>query len=700
MKLRKITLIFAIILILTCFFAACDEAPEGDVTERVLLLDDFVYETEIDTAHVITEDELAAINQVWLSEYGKKFAETPDEAMKKQREGDFFYGRYGKIFVFYKKAYDMDMNFGWGKHDFTLPRGEYYFVSGRKVYTREEIAATDMFTAEYIDAFYDCYKNSHLTYTPEIVLREGEYVLTGADLVWMHELFEHSAKFTGVDTLDNAMRREKNSAYYFGKFGDTVIIWNLQNYSEKQIFTLCGYEFRFFNGALLFFDPTGLYKPETEGVEGIMTAEEWQAFYDHYVEYYVPLNSDPYTVLEFIPELEKLTEDEMKKIDEAYEEWNYDNRYSYYYEMYIAAKQTPAEAAKNADSAAYSRMGYDPHRFFREGNYKNYQYFGKKGSKIFLAVQDTYNALTVFEAAGYKFVLDGAESNVFVYENGKVTPIFEAYENGSVTKSDVAFAHERHLAYSQAILGGKEEVPPPAKLKIATSANLPEDLVREIVWEYIAGADEGELDYTYSVRCFGKFGEAYAVMIDGPFMYTQAMRTEVIAGYTFTFPDGQRMYIYKEGNFYTLLKAYELGVISEEDIVAIAWAKTLPYTYETTTAPIQMDEQTVSHALCSYAEEYALHKKGGAYSMRCYAEVKYGYAVFVDCSDKEYPQNRTVETVEGYEFIYPTEQTMLICYNWGEFATLADALKYEWLTEAELKTVWEAYRTAFPELYK
>ncbi len=700
MKLRKNTII-SLLLALICFFAACDEAPEIELT-----LADFVYDTEIAPDHVITEDELAAMNKVWRAEFGKDLAATPEEAMKRQPGGDFYFGRYGRFFVFYRITAEFDKPFGWGSHTFTLPYGTMLFLTDDEVYDQQQMASFNLFPAEYIDALYDCYENKYLSYKPDAVLREGEYILTEADLAWMHGMFEHSAKYTGVDTLGKAMRREKDAAYYFGKFGDTVIVWNIQNYSEKKNFTLCGYEFNFYNGAVLFFDPQGLYKPEAEGVEGIMTAEEWKAFYDHYVEYYVPFNSDPYVALEFTPELEKLTEDEMKKINEAYEAWNYENRYSYYYEMYIAAKQTPADAAKNADSAAYSRMGYDPHRFFNEENFKTYQYFGKKGSKLFLATQDSYDTLTILEVAGYKFILDGSESDVFVYENGKVTPLAEAYEKGTATKDEVAFAHERHLAYRDSLLSGREEIDPPTRLKIGepyrkSPIALTKDEQREIVWEYIANSSdlEYEIDSTYAVRCYGKFGNVYVVMIDGPWMYTQAIRNEVIAGYTFTFPDGQRMHIYKEGNFYSLNKAYELGIISEEDLVAIEWSKTLPYTYETTTAPVQMNEEIASYALRSYASEKAVHKKGGAYSMRCYGKVKYGYAVFIDCSDKKYSKKKTVETVAGYEFIYPTEQTMLICYNWGNFATFADALEHDWLTEDELKSIWETYRAAHPELY-
>ncbi len=705
MKLRKNTLIFAFLLILTCFFAACSETDGIGNAEGTPTLEDFVYTTETDPEHVLTDGELAAINSLWLSEFGKTFADTPAEAMTREPDGDFYFGRYGRTFVFFKKLYNMEMGIKLGGYDYTLPWGELYFVNGKSVYTRTELAKTSLFTDAHGEAFHDFYENTYLNYTPTITLSEGEHLLTAEELDAMEAQYNKKEGFKDTHrlygTVDVAMKREKDRAYYFGKFGDTVIIWSVQQYNEDKSFTVHGYDFEFYSGGVFFFDPTGVYYPGEEGFESILTEAEAEAFYEHYVQYYLPLNSDPYVALEFTPELEALTEDEMRAVNEAYEAWEYATRYADYYETYINAKYSPEKAAESADRAAYSRMGYDPHRFFNGENFGTYQYWGKKDAKIFLAVESSYQGVTVVEIAGYKFVLDGSGSDLLVLHGGKITPLAEAYDGGAVTEADVAFAHGRHLAYSAEIRGGIEEVPPPARLKVSSSGGgIGIEKVREIVWEYIAGCDESELEYTYSVQCFGIFGDTYAVMIDGPWMYTQALRSEVVAGYTFTFPDGQRMHIYKDGVFYSLLKAYELGVISEEDLVAIAWGKTLPYTYETTAAPVAIDEETLSYALSSYARKYALHKKDGVYSMRCYAKVNKGYAVFVDCSDKTYENLRTVETVGGYEFIYPTEQTLLICYNWGEIASLADAIEHGWLEESELKDIHEAYRAAFPELYK
>ena len=189
-------------------------------------------------------------------------------------------------------------------------------------------------------------------------------------------------------------------------------------------------------------------------------------------------------------------------------------------------------------------------------------------------------------------------------------------------------------------------------------------------------------------------------MIDGPYMYTQAIRSETVAGYTFTFSDGQRMYVYKGGEFYSLYKAYALEVVDEDFIVSIEWSKTAPYTYKTTSAPIELTEQDINAIIHAYTEYGAPHKKGAEYSVRCYGATSKGYVVFIDCSDKEYEKNTTSETVGGYEFIYPTEQKLLFTYVGDSECSLEDALKYKMIDEAELKAIYETYRADNPELYK
>ncbi len=313
------------------------------------------------------------------------------------------------------------------------------------------------------------------------------------------------------------------------------------------------------------------------------------------------------------------------------------------------------------------------------------------------------------QVVGEEFLslLDGGAGDIIVCRGGELFELAEAYEKGIVSKDDVAFVYERHQAYTEYSEGGMKEIAPPAKLRITESYSaspiaLTNELKREIVWEYIADSANLEEDLLspYAVRCYCDLGGAYAVMIDGPWGYTQALRSETVAGYTFRFSDGQQIYIYKQGEFYSLRKAYELGVVDEDYIVAIEWFKIPPYSYSKTSAPIGLDEKTIGTIVDSYVISGSAHQKDTEFSVRCYGTAERGYAVFVDRSDKVYEKVRTAETVAGCEFLYPTEQKMMFCYLWGEITSLAEAVENEWLKESELKEIYETYRTEHPELYK
>lgn len=187
-------------------------------------------------------------------------------------------------------------------------------------------------------------------------------------------------------------------------------------------------------------------------------------------------------------------------------------------------------------------------------------------------------------------------------------------------------------------------------------------------------------------------------MIDGPWGYTQAIRNEVVAGYTFTFPDGHRMHIYKEGDFYSLNKAYELGIISEKDVAAIEWSKSAPFTYTTEFSPVKLEGWEL-YALVEDYIKYCGHAKDTVYSIRCYGHANQGNVSIIDRSDVVFEPKKTSETVAGFEFIYPTEQKMTFFLGDYKPMSLAEAYEQEYLTLENIKKIHETYRAAHPELY-
>ncbi|MBQ4141624.1 MAG: hypothetical protein IJD70_09830 [Clostridia bacterium] len=404
-----------------------------------------------------------------------------------------------------------------------------------------------------------------------------DYVLTEDDLTMMNRAYcvnlDLPETYKKFKSIDSAMTRS-DGGFYFGKYGDTIITWNNGGASDRCCFVLGGYNFDFYTGWLMLFENGVLYYYSEAIENNILTNEEIKEFYSDYTEFYLPVARKPHKYLEFVPEIEKLSDDEMRNINDSYEVW----LYAKYYEEGLKKYKNKPDREKMAVEYAYLKMsyiGYNPHRFFNERNFKKYHYYGKFGNKVILAAQGITSIYSK-EIGDYKFVFNKSTS-LYVYENGEFTDLDVAYGNGTVTKDELGTIYERHLAYYSYFLDGYKEEPIPDNIKIVENAKpSPIELTleekREIVWEYIDS--EKDLEYSYAVRCYGQFDNACAVMIDGPYFYSAEMRGETVAGYTFTFTSGQSMLVYSDGNFYSLLEAYLRNIITQGNVAAIEWDKT------------------------------------------------------------------------------------------------------------------------------
>ena len=403
-----------------------------------------------------------------------------------------------------------------------------------------------------------------------------DYVLTEDDLAlintaWNEKYNVQMQKYRQFTTVEEAMKRNSRGWYYLGKYGDTVVIWYRNCPPDvKCCFDIDGYSFDFYNGIAYFFDNGVLYD-NTDFPEGILTSEEAKDFHGSFTEYYLPLVRKDFAVLEYMPDLEIPSEEEMKAINDAYEKWYIDVFISHYSEDKAAA----------ATKEAYSQMGYDPHRFFNDSKFDEYHYYGKIGDKVFIAVEQTTNYFTAYDVADFSFVSAGFSSGPLVYTDGVVTDLSEAHWKGIVSDAEVAEMHERYLAYYYYLAGGRKDGAVPDELKLReygetykSPIELSIDEIREIAWEYID--NERNLKSEHGVRCYGKFeGGAYAVMVDGPYFYTQAFESEDAADYRFHYHNGQKIRIYKDGVFYSINEAYLMGIISKSDVASIEWDKTV-----------------------------------------------------------------------------------------------------------------------------
>ena len=63
--------------------------------------------------------------------------------------------------------------------------------------------------------------------------------------------------------------------------------------------------------------------------------------------------------------------------------------------------------------------------------------------------------------------------------------------------------------------------------------------------------------------------EVFKIGGDG-LQYTQALREVKVAGMTLVFPDGQPVWVFKYGCFYSIKDAYNAGLITQNDVYEIA----------------------------------------------------------------------------------------------------------------------------------
>ena len=67
--------------------------------------------------------------------------------------------------------------------------------------------------------------------------------------------------------------------------------------------------------------------------------------------------------------------------------------------------------------------------------------------------------------------------------------------------------------------------------------------------------------------CYGVFDDVYCLILTPPKVeYTTAMKYVDIAGYTFRFGSSNTMVVYYNGEFYSLTKAYENGILDDAEI--------------------------------------------------------------------------------------------------------------------------------------
>lgn len=156
-----------------------------------------------------------------------------------------------------------------------------------------------------------------------------------------------------------------------------------------------------------------------------------------------------------------------------------------------------------------------------------------------------------------------------VYRKGAFYTLQEAFDSGLLTHEDLLTVRRNHRAEYEYLY---EEFDKP-DIKDKTTIFLDEAIEREIIAAVIAAHS----DYKYplheeyfSLRCFGAFDGVYVLFVDcTQWGYTADVTQIIVDGVEFVYGSGQRLEVYKDGEFYSLTEAFENGILSHDDLLTV-----------------------------------------------------------------------------------------------------------------------------------
>lgn len=147
---------------------------------------------------------------------------------------------------------------------------------------------------------------------------------------------------------------------------------------------------------------------------------------------------------------------------------------------------------------------------------------------------------------------------IFAYQDGEFIPIKDLAEQGELTNGNLVELVAVHRAYGRSSIDPEGPVVTLETLELMKVAFL-NQFVRD---EQYTTAD-------LSVVYLGEYSGAHVGFINGILMYTQALTSDNIDGVIFRYNTGQKIQVFFEGELMGLPEAYERGILSRDDLLAI-----------------------------------------------------------------------------------------------------------------------------------
>lgn len=186
------------------------------------------------------------------------------------------------------------------------------------------------------------------------------------------------------------------------------------------------------------------------------------------------------------------------------------------------------------------------------------RYYGTYSGYDILFVPGNGEAETQLEIENMTFEYQNT-FEIYAYREGDFTPIKKLSTQGKLTRGNLVELLAVHRSYGRTSTGERTPV-------------LTMDTLGMMKVAFLKAYNLTE-KYTLaqlSVAYYGQYGEAHVGFINCDGMaYTQAVTNDTIDGVTFRYPTGQKLQVVHEGKLLSLREAFDQGLLTREDLVAI-----------------------------------------------------------------------------------------------------------------------------------
>ena len=501
------------------------------------------------------------------------------------------------------------------------------------------------------------------------------YIITEDDLAAINDAWnDRFGTGNFADTPEEAMFRKKNGRFYFGRYGYCIVIVDLSDADVAgSIFSLGpedDYRFGLPSGLTMwFFKGSKVYSPDEAEKKMILDLEYIAAIHDYYQNYY----KNALEYWEFVPTLEYISQERMREVSDAVVAYKAEIEARFTYRDTVG-KNGEEKAREIAEEIYRLNLEREKNYYFR-GARRGERYYGIFNDCVVVAQEGNLQHTTGYSIEGIG--IRGTSFYAFVYRDGEVLDLNQAYDQGWLTVEDIAKIASRHYNYNAALDAKDYLFDEPYLEPIAELEALPEELFADRYKKLntgFAGDDRylGSIGYCWVfLEKTEEPNETESVNIAGYEFYTGKYRKMV--AYTKTW-DGYKLNLVKND----LAELY-LEADIPEVLIKIIHQRNEEYESYFNLSPIKEMYEAAELYCNTSIDALDILEFYGTYN---------DYTVLASGSILSVI---TEFELGGYSFFYPSSTMVWACRG-EEKILLTEAYEKGYITDADIAKIHESYR--------